>query len=700
MGQDRSTGRDVRSLLAGVLACSLVVLAALGGGRIGEGTDAPSAAVAGPATAVTCDHAQCHQAAEEGAETPEPRMAVCFDPHNPPPPEVMDLIRGGLPYDELDYQLSSNVWANNGTPYTLTWSFVPDGTSLPHYLQSQPRAPSELFSRMDQRFGGNRALWISLFEQCFDRWGELTGVTFVRVTSPGNPWDDGSAFPSIGGTSTRGHIRIGMRPLDNAGGVLAFNYFPTYSDMVLDAAESWQGSTFNYRFLRNVVMHEMGHGLGMNHCCPQNNSKLLEPAYSSQYDGPQHDDVRAIHHLHGDFYEPNDNTVNATNLGTLGAGQSYNPSVVPGTQFPFASRTSIDRGADQDIFSFTTTGPISLNVSVTPVGHTYLSGPQLSGGCSAGSSVNSLTAAALAVQVYGPNALILKATAASNPAGMAETIQNLQLTQPGVYYVRVYATTATGPQFYHLQVSAAVGSTCPTFTQHPVNTEVCLFDGFTLYSQASGDPVPTYQWRRNGQNIPGATGPNYLVFLATTEHAGTYDVVATNACGMMTSQSAVVTIQTAPAMTTHPESQTVAPGSPVSLIAAASGVPAPQFRWFKGTQQIPGGTSGTLQFQSVSPGDAGDYRAEAFNSCGTMLSNIATLTVGTACYANCDGSTTPPILNVEDFTCFINRFAEAQGLPHEQQLTHYANCDQSTTPPVLNVEDFTCFINKFAQGCP
>jgi probable HAF family extracellular repeat protein len=71
-----------------------------------------------------------------------------------------------------------------------------------------------------------------------------------------------------------------------------------------------------------------------------------------------------------------------------------------------------------------------------------------------------------------------------------------------------------------------------------------------------------------------------------------------------------------------------------------------------------------------------------------------------ACYANCDGSTTAPILNVEDFSCFINRFAEAQSLPHEQQLVHYANCDASTTPPVLNVEDFSCFINRFAAGCP
>jgi uncharacterized delta-60 repeat protein len=70
------------------------------------------------------------------------------------------------------------------------------------------------------------------------------------------------------------------------------------------------------------------------------------------------------------------------------------------------------------------------------------------------------------------------------------------------------------------------------------------------------------------------------------------------------------------------------------------------------------------------------------------------------CYANCDGSTSEPLLNIDDFTCFINRYAEATGLPHAQQVSHYANCDGSTTAPVLNVDDFTCFINRFAQGCP
>jgi hypothetical protein len=70
------------------------------------------------------------------------------------------------------------------------------------------------------------------------------------------------------------------------------------------------------------------------------------------------------------------------------------------------------------------------------------------------------------------------------------------------------------------------------------------------------------------------------------------------------------------------------------------------------------------------------------------------------CYANCDGSTVEPVLNVDDFTCFINEYAQAQTLPHEQQVAAYANCDGSTVSPALNVDDFTCFINQYAQGCP
>jgi photosystem II stability/assembly factor-like uncharacterized protein len=61
-----------------------------------------------------------------------------------------------------------------------------------------------------------------------------------------------------------------------------------------------------------------------------------------------------------------------------------------------------------------------------------------------------------------------------------------------------------------------------------------------------------------------------------------------------------------------------------------------------------------------------------------------------SCYANCDGSTSVPVLNVNDFICFQTRFASGDT---------YANCDGSTSIPVLTVNDFICFQSAFAAGC-
>jgi len=74
----------------------------------------------------------------------------------------------------------------------------------------------------------------------------------------------------------------------------------------------------------------------------------------------------------------------------------------------------------------------------------------------------------------------------------------------------------------------------------------------------------------------------------------------------------------------------------------------------------------------------------------SFLDNVV-VTAIRPCYPNCDNSTTPPVLNVADFACFLNSFAAGDS---------YANCDNSTTPPVLNVADFACFLNSFAAGCP
>jgi hypothetical protein len=77
---------------------------------------------------------------------------------------------------------------------------------------------------------------------------------------------------------------------------------------------------------------------------------------------------------------------------------------------------------------------------------------------------------------------------------------------------------------------------------------------------------------------------------------------------------------------------------------------------------------------------------------GQATGNIARwgCAAGPACYPNCDGSTAAPILNINDFVCFQQRFAAGDS---------YANCDSSTAPPVLNINDFVCFQQQFAAGC-
>jgi hypothetical protein len=76
---------------------------------------------------------------------------------------------------------------------------------------------------------------------------------------------------------------------------------------------------------------------------------------------------------------------------------------------------------------------------------------------------------------------------------------------------------------------------------------------------------------------------------------------------------------------------------------------------------------------------------------GTVGDTWASSCGPAACYANCDGSTSPPILNISDFICFQSAFAAGSS---------YANCDHSTSPPVLNITDFVCFQSAFAAGCP
>ncbi|MFT3683660.1 MAG: GC-type dockerin domain-anchored protein [Phycisphaerales bacterium] len=425
-------------------------------------------------------------------------FAACFDADNPPSAEtiarVNQLIRGSLAkYNAVDRWTTTSIngAVASGQPITLRVSFVPDTVNAPDLNSAM--APSTLFASMDAKFGGNRTLWMSKIQQAFTRWSTVTGVNYVWVTAPGVDWDDGAAWGS-GGSTTRGDVRIAMRALDGVNGVLAFNSYPNDGDMVLDSGESWQSSGNDYRFLRNVIMHEHGHGLGLAHVCPINSTKLLEPNYSGAFDGPQQDDLRGIHFRYGDINEPNNTAATATAMGNINAGQSVTIGTVPTPLINNGSTVSLTTDGDQDWYRFDPSTSMMVSATVTPLGTTYDAAQQSGSSCPTGSPVDALRQADIAVSIVASNGTTVLSTASGLGLGIAETDSSVLVTGSAPFYVKVFESgTATQSQMYRLNVTTAAGTTLAA-------TDGTLFENIRV-SWTAIDGAASYQlWRTETNN--------------------------------------------------------------------------------------------------------------------------------------------------------------------------------------------------------
>lgn len=82
----------------------------------------------------------------------------------------------------------------------------------------------------------------------------------------------------------------------------------------------------------------------------------------------------------------------------------------------------------------------------------------------------------------------------------------------------------------------------PAFSQHPQSQSVPLGSSVSLTATASGSPAPTFEWRKNGVAIPGATGQVLTLTDVEPADAGSYTAVATNASGSATSNAATLTV--------------------------------------------------------------------------------------------------------------------------------------------------------------
>lgn len=351
---------------------------------------------------------------DEGKEVPY----MCFAPDANP--KYAWLIN-----ELLDYQFVSddgsrfqqgNRWSRTATDgsglvqgdaTTITYSFVPDGTFVPN--SGLGSGSSTLFQWLDGRYG-DTATWQALFHQVFDRWEELTGITYVWEQN-----DTGSSLNGLAGVlGLRGDVRIAAfnYPADGNNGVLAYNFFPNDGDMALDAFDTFYNNTgANSLRLRNVVAHEHGHGLGMAHVCPANQTKLMEPFVSTAYNGPQLDDILNGQRHYGDPQEPNESLADATELGTFADSGVAN-----------VLEASIDDNNDDDFYHVTLTERAKITFAITPNAAQYQQGGQTQS-CNSGSNTNYNVIHDLQIQIFSSSDLITPvATANATGAGSGETV--------------------------------------------------------------------------------------------------------------------------------------------------------------------------------------------------------------------------------------------------------------------------------------
>lgn len=116
--------------------------------------------------------------------------------------------------------------------------------------------------------------------------------------------------------------------------------------------------------------------------------------------------------------------------------------------------------------------------------------------------------------------------------GTSGTITGIP-TQEGTFNVTI--TAFDGPNLttgshgsaasvYTIIVEAGSVSVAPAITSQPSSLTVTAGQSASFSVTATGDPAPTFQWRKGGVNINGATSSTFMIASTVSGDAGTYTV--------------------------------------------------------------------------------------------------------------------------------------------------------------------------------
>jgi hypothetical protein len=447
-------------------------------------------------------------------------MAMCFvaNPTDEQLAYIMEHFQALPPLAQgLDPRFfsTSPVWTGNGSQGSsgraakanLSFSFPSDGP----LWGSPANTPNNLSATFTTVFGtGNIDKGREYIRQALASWRRFDGLTYTEVADNNSAMDGSTTH-----TTTRGDIRIGCIPQGTSSGVLAYNLFPNNGgDTTLNSDQfgtgAMGGSGSNYRYLRNVVSHEHGHGLGYYHAVPCDGTKLMEPFANTSFDGTQVDEIRGAGSNYGDKYAGNNSGAAAKDFGNL-----TTPVLRSVIERSLSTNGASGVNATgEDWFKFTINSTQNVTITATATGGTYTEGQQSSGCTGTTASVVATQAGNLAVELRnGTNGATIVQSASSAAAGSPETVTANALAA-GTYWVRIVdqgpnAATNQVVQLYDLLVRVGTAKATP-YAIAGVHKRVqagtnCFFMGNINSYAVDGAGITGYEWDLDGDGVFGGT---------------------------------------------------------------------------------------------------------------------------------------------------------------------------------------------------
>jgi hypothetical protein len=194
------------------------------------------------------------------------------------------------------------------------------------------------------------------------------------------------------------------------------------------------------------------------------------------------------------------------------------------------------------------------------------------------------------------------------------TIPNLQLSDVGPYSVLVSNLVSQAST----QAMVSLMNP-PSITNQPVSQSVGIGSNVTFSCGASGDGPLLYQWEFGSEIFPATTNECLTLTNVQLSDVGSYICVVSNLAGTVTSEIAVLTVETPPIITTQPVSQTVTANSTATLFVGATATPAPVYQWYLNGSTV--GTNGsTLSIPNFQASDQGSYTVILSNALGAVTS--------------------------------------------------------------------------------